>query len=56
MKSNSEVRDILLKLEELGWTEIIDSRFRDKLLKDIYDNFPNVDPDTVKYILNLVLI
>ena len=56
MKSKPEVKEVLQKLEELGWTEIIDSRWKQKLLGDIYDNFPNIDVKTVEYILKLVLI
>lgn len=53
---NVDVRDVLIKLEELGWTEIIDSRYKQKLIGDIYDNFPDISGDTVKYVLDLVLI
>lgn len=51
-----EVKEVLNKLEQLGWTEIIDSRWKQKLLGDIYDNFPDIDPKTVEYILKLVLV
>ena len=56
MKSKPEVKEVLQKLEELGWTEIVDSRWKSKLLGDIYDNFPDINPNTVKYVLELVLI
>lgn len=56
MKSKPEVKEVLQKLEELGWTEIVDSRLKSKLLGDIYDNFPDINPNTVKYVLELVLV
>lgn len=56
MKSKPEVKEVLQKLEELGWTEIVDSRWKPKLLGDIYDNFPDINPNIVKYVLELVLV
>jgi hypothetical protein len=50
------VRDVLLKIEELGWSELIDSRWKQKLLGDIYDNFPNVSVNIVEEVLKLVLV
>lgn len=51
-----KVKDVLLKLESLGWTELVDSRWKQKLLGDIYDNFPDIDIKTVEAVLSLVLV
>lgn len=56
MKSNPTVQEVLLKIEELGWSDLIDSRWKQKLLGDIYDNFEDVNPDVVKEVLELILI
>ena len=50
------VREVLLKIEELGWSDLIDSRWKQKLLGDIYDNFPNVSVSVVEEVLKLVLV
>ena len=47
-KSNPQnVRDMLQALEELGWSEIIDARWKDKvitLMQDFFDNkMPMID-------------
>lgn len=49
-------RDVLLKIDELGWSDLIDSRWKQKLLGDIYDNFPNVSVSVVEEVLKLVLV
>ena len=49
-------KDVLLKIEELGWSDLIDSRWKQKLLGDIYDNFPNVSVYVVEEVLKLVLV
>ena len=36
------VKDVLLYLEQEGWTELIDSRWRQQLIQDIQDRFPNI--------------
>ena len=48
--------DVLLKINELGWSDLIDSRWKHKLLGDIYDNFPNIRVSVVEEVLKLVLI
>lgn len=50
------VQEVLLKIKELGWSDLIDSRWKQKLLGDIYDNFPDIDVKTVKEVLSLVLV
>lgn len=54
--SNYTVSEVLLKIEELGWSDLIDSRWKQKLLGDIYDNFPDIDVKTVEAVLNRVLV
>lgn len=56
MKYNSSKRDILLKLEDLGWSDLIDSRWKDDVIKDVYTYFPDADPKIVEEVLNIVLI
>ena len=47
---------ILLKLQDLGWSDIIDSRWREVVIKDIKQYFPEASNEIIEEILNLVLI
>lgn len=49
-------REVLLKLQDLGWTDLIDNRWRMRLIGDIYDNFPDISIKTLKEVLDLVII
>jgi hypothetical protein len=55
MFNKSLVRDILIYLETQGWTEIIDERWESKVKEDILKGFPNIDKDTLNYVLNLII-
>lgn len=51
----SLVRDILLYLENKGWTEIIDERWESQVKEEILQGFPDIDQDTLNYVLNLII-
>ena len=55
MFNKSLIRDVLIYLETLGWTEIIDERWESKVKEDILKGFPNIDKDTLNYVLNLII-
>lgn len=55
MKNKSLIRDILLYLENKGWTEIIDARWESQVKEEILSGFPNIDQDTLNYVLNLII-
>ena len=55
MFNKSLVRDVLIYLETQGWTEIIDERWESKVKEDILKGFPNIDKDTLNYVLNLII-
>lgn len=55
MFNKSLVRDILIYLETQGWTEIVDERWESKVKEDILKGFPNIDKDTLNYVLNLII-
>ena len=50
------VSKVLKHLEVVGWTELIDARYERQVIKDIIEEFPKIDPDTLNYILDEVLI
>lgn len=55
MRDKSLVGNILIYLEIQGWTEIIDERWESKVKEDILKGFPNIDKDTLNYVLNLII-
>lgn len=50
------VRDVLLFLEDAGWSDLIDKRWERQLIKEIQSHFPDVKKDVLEEVLNLVLI
>lgn len=53
--NRSLVRDVLIYLENKGWTEIIDARWESQVKEEILQGFPNIDQDTLNYVLNLII-
>lgn len=49
-------RIILEYLQELGWSDLIDSRWRNKVTEDIRSEFPQVDDEILEEVLKIVLI
>lgn len=50
------VQDILIYLEDAGWTELIDSRFEQQVIQEIQKAYPNVERAVLNKVLNIVLI
>lgn len=50
------VRKSLIYLEEIGWSELIDSRWENEVTKIIKEQFPEINDETLKYALKIVLI
>jgi hypothetical protein len=50
------VRNCLLLLEEKGWSELIDSRWKEDVIKEIKNKFPNIPDEDLNEVLNLVLV
>ena len=50
------VQEVLKYLEDAGWTELIDSRWERQVIKEIQSGFPDIDKDTLEYVLNLVIV
>ena len=49
------VSDVLSYLEDEGWSEIIDKRWENEVKTEILKKYPQIDEDTLKYVLELVL-
>lgn len=49
------VTEVLNYLEDLGWTELIDARWKQNIKNEIRIKFKDIDKETLKYILKLVL-
>lgn len=50
------ISEILHYLLDIGWTELIDSRWKDDVMLDIKGKFPNVSDDIINKILKTILI
>jgi hypothetical protein len=49
-------RIILEYLQEIGWSDLIDRRWKDKVTEDIRSEFPQVDDETLEEVLKIVLV
>lgn len=52
----SSTRIILEYLQKIGWSDLIDSRWRYKVIEDIKSEFPQVDDEIIEEVLKTVLI
>lgn len=50
------VREGLLCLQEQGWSDLIDSRWRDEVIYEIKSRIPNISDEDLNYILKSVLV
>ena len=50
------VADCLEYLEEKGWSELIDSRWENDVVKDLKEKFPDISDEVLGRTLSLVLI
>jgi hypothetical protein len=51
-----QVAKCLEQLEEAGWTELIDSRFEEDVVRELTTKFPNLPENIIEEVLNLVLV
>ena len=49
------VQNVLVFLEESGWTELIDPRWEREVVKEIVNKFPNITQDVLDETLKVVL-
>ena len=49
------VSKALQYLEEQGWSDLIDERWKDDVIKEITNNFPDINEETLNAILNVVI-
>ena len=51
-----QVAKCLEHLEEAGWTELIDSRFEEDVVRELTTKYPDMPKHVIDYVLNLVLV
>ena len=51
-----EVNKCLRYLDNAGWSELIDSRWEDEVVKELKHNFPNISDEVIEKVLELVLV
>lgn len=52
----SKVKDILLLLEQNGWSDLIDSRWEQQVREEILTAYPDIDIDTLDKVLEIVFL
>lgn len=51
-----EVNKCLRYLDNAGWSDLIDSRWEDDVIKELKHNFPNISDEVIEKVLELVLV
>ena len=51
-----QVAKCLEHLEAAGWTELIDNRWEDDVVKELKTKFPELPENIIEEVLNLVLV
>ena len=51
-----EVNKCLRYLDNAGWSDLIDSRWEEDVVKELKHNFPNVSDEVIEKVLELVLV
>lgn len=50
------VRDCLLHLEEKGWSELIDTRWKQLVIEELTNEFPDITNDIIEKVLKIVIV
>ena len=50
-----EVNKCLRYLDNAGWSDLIDSRWEEDVVKELKHNFPNISDEVIEKVLELVL-
>ena len=51
-----EVNNCLRYLDNAGWSDLIESRWEDDVVKELKHNFPNISDEVIEKVLELVLV
>ena len=51
-----QVNDCLRYLDKAGWSELIESRWEDDVVKELKLKFPNISDEVIDKVLELVLV
>ena len=46
---------VLKYLEDIGWSELIDDRWKDEVIEIIKTKFPQINEETLNHILKLII-
>lgn len=52
----NEVSKCLQYLEDAGWSDLIDSRWKNQVTDELMKQFPNISDEVLARVLNLVLV
>lgn len=51
-----EVNKCLRYLDNAGWSDLIESRWEEDVVKELKHNFPNISDEVIEKVLELVLV
>lgn len=49
------VSKALIHLENAGWSDLIDKRWKKQITQDLTENFPDMNKETLQHVLECVL-
>lgn len=50
------VRDCLLHLEEKGWSDLIDTRWKQLIIEELTNEFPDITDNIIEEVLKIVIL
>jgi hypothetical protein len=50
------VRDCLLHLEEKGWSELVDARWKQLVIEELTNGFPDITDDIIEEVLKIIIV
>lgn len=50
------VKEVLLYLDKIGWSNLIDERWTKKVVNDIKEEYPNITEDILNKVLDIIII
>lgn len=56
LKTSPSISQVLVYLDEIGWSSLVDSRHKEKLREDILQKYPSIQNDTLQQVLKIMIV
>lgn len=56
LKTSPSISQVLVYLDEIGWSSLVDSRYKEKLREDILQKYPNIWERTLRQVLKIMIV